>query len=273
MKSGHINQFAHLSQFTSVQQFNETIKYIVEKYASHFTKSEHLAFLQLTRFSVKIIGVCNARICKLVEATQDKKGGISRSTFERMLRKAKQLGILSIHHTTREKGGFSHNVYIFHRFDGAQPEQLTERQEPTKPASSTVQTKETTTETIYFETKTKIKDLRPIPLEELDYTYVPSYVPETFVKAVKPFFDRAKDICQLWDRALIAYRSQKFSDSIERFYPTIIQSFKESVYQWKRNKIKSSFIPYYYGTVVGMLAVENRRIQAKSKEYTHWLYC
>ncbi|MCT8140512.1 hypothetical protein H1D32_24265 [Anaerobacillus sp. CMMVII] len=249
------------------------IKHVVEKFKTNFTKSELLAFSQLTRFSVKIIGVCNARICKLVEATQDKKGGISRSTFERMLRKAKQLGILSIHHTTREKGGFSHNVYIFHHFDGAITEKLTEREETPTSTVPTVQSQEISTETISFETNTKrIKDLRPITLAELDYTYVPSYVPESFVKVVKPFFDRAKDICQLWDRALIAYRSQRISDPIERFLPTIIKGFKESVYQWKKSKINTSFIQYYYGAVVGMLAVESRRIIAKKVEQTHWLY-
>ncbi|MCT8140501.1 hypothetical protein H1D32_24190 [Anaerobacillus sp. CMMVII] len=250
------------------------IKHVVEKFKTNFTKSELLAFSQLTRFSVKIIGICNARICKLVEATQDKKGGISRSTFERMLRKAKQLGILSIHHTTREKGGFSHSVYIFHRFDGALTEKLTEREQTPTSTVPTVQRENSPTETNSFETKTKrIKDLRPITLEDLDYTYVPNYVPESFVKVVKPFYDRAKDICQLWDRALIAYRSQRLVDPIERFLPTIIKAFKALVYQWKHNKINTSFIQYYYGTVVGMLAVESRRIIAEHKiNVRHWLY-
>ncbi|MCT8139119.1 hypothetical protein H1D32_16265 [Anaerobacillus sp. CMMVII] len=106
-------------------------------------------------------------------------------------------------------------------------EKLKEREEPTNSTAPTVQSQEIPTEANSFETNTKrIKDLRPITLEDLDYTYVPSYVPESFVKVVKPFFDRAKDICQLWIRALFAYRSQRLSDPIERFLPSIIKVLK-----------------------------------------------
>ena len=45
-----------------------------------------------------------------------------------MLRKARKFGILSIHHTIREKGDLSHNVYVFHRLDGMNEPQLTERE-------------------------------------------------------------------------------------------------------------------------------------------------
>ncbi|QOY35298.1 hypothetical protein AWH56_021815 [Anaerobacillus isosaccharinicus] len=264
MKPGNINQYAYLSEFKTVQDFNETIKQVVATYGDQFTKSEKIAFLQLTRYSVKKIGICNARICKLVEATQDKKGGISRSTFERMLRKAKQLGILSIHHTTREKGGFSHSVYVFHRFDGANSEKLTERKQPIVAAITTGQAPVPTTETSSIKNKI-IKDqlLRPSSLETLDYTYTPSSVPEAFVKTVKPFFSRAKQICQLWDRTMIAYRTQKFDETIDMLLPTIIKAFKETVYKYKSKKIKTSFNQYYYGTVVGMLAVEKRRVVAQ----------
>ncbi|OIJ16519.1 hypothetical protein BKP45_21175 [Anaerobacillus alkalidiazotrophicus] len=272
MKSGNIKQYSHLSQFSTVQQFNETINYVLDNYGDQFTKGELLAFEQLTRFSVKEIGICNARICKLVEAAQVKQGGISRSTFERMLRKAKNLGILSIFNTTREKGGFSHNVYVFHRFDGATNEKLTERKTPKKPTKSTVQNPKTNSKTISVENKINNKDLRPPTLESLDHTYVPSFVPTNFTKAVKPFFNRAKEICELWDRAVIAYRSQKFDEPIEHFAPTIIKAFKETVYQWKRKRIKTGFKQYYYGTTLGMMVVENRRMVASRRCERHWLY-
>ncbi len=120
-------------------------------------------------------------------------------------------------------------------------------------------------------TNKKEKDLRPPTLDSLDYTYVPSYVPSQFTKTVKPFFDRAIEICQFWDRALIAYRFVKFDEPIEHFLPIIIQAFKETVYHWKRKKIKKCFISYYYGTVVGMLTVEKRRFIASRMEPIAWL--
>lgn len=270
MKSGHINQFAHLSRFKTVHEFNKTMKRFIETYSSEFTKSQKLAFKTLTQYSIKIIGVCNARICQLVKAThKHNEGGISRSTFERMLQKAKKLGILSIISTTRQKGGTSHNVYIFQPFDGASTKQLTEREIPQQTQTAVaVEPHQKTPEAVNeFESNTKeknkktIQELRPKIQEELDYTYVPSYVPEPFIKTVKPFFTRAKEICQLWDRALIAYKSQKFHEPIKRFLPLIIKGFKETVYKYKQNRIKTSFVQYYYGTVCRMLADEARRIK------------
>lgn len=267
MKSGHIQQFAHLKQFKSVEQFNKTIDHVIATYGNQFTRSELLAFKILTRFSVKQVGVCNARICKLVEASQSEKGGVSRSTFERMLRKAKQLGILSIHHTIRKKGGFSHSVYVFHHFDGAPEEKLTERALPEKAVESTTETDKIPHETPIHKNKQKRrKDLRPISIEELDYTYVPGYVPEQWTKAVKPFFSRAVEICKLWDRALIAYRSRKLDSPIENYLPMIVKAFKQTVFQYKRGKIQTCFQQYFYGTITTMLAVEARREYARQNQ-------
>ncbi|MFJ7746945.1 hypothetical protein [Peribacillus sp. NPDC097295] len=63
----------------------------------------------------KFVGVAQAKIGTLVKAINEKLNGygVSRSTFERMLRKAKELGILSIENTAKAKGGKGHNVYIF----------------------------------------------------------------------------------------------------------------------------------------------------------------
>ncbi|OIJ12623.1 hypothetical protein BKP35_10575 [Anaerobacillus arseniciselenatis] len=274
MKSGNIQQYAHFSEFDNVQQFNETIKHFLHKNSTQFTKSELVAFYTLTRFSVKKIGVCNARICKLVEATQSSQGGVSRSTFERMLRKAKKLGIITVHHTTREKGGISHNVYVFHKIDGANHKKLTDRHKPQKQEPSTVPIIKKAEETIKIENKNiKEKHLRPINIESLDHTYVPSYVPEPFIKAVRPFFDRAKQICELWDRVLIAYRSMKFTAPVEHFLPTIIQAFKETVYKYKQGKVKTGFVPYFYGTLSGMLVAEKRRriVASERTEWCGWL--
>ncbi|OIJ21713.1 hypothetical protein BKP45_03165 [Anaerobacillus alkalidiazotrophicus] len=271
MKPGNIKQFSHLREFTTLQQFNETIKHVLSQHGDEFTKGERLAFTILTRFSVKEIGICNARICKLVEAAQAQKGGVSRSTFERMLRKAKQLGVLSIHHTTRKKGGYSHNVYVFHRFDGTLIEKLTDRQTTEKSTTPTLPNEKIPAETSKLENKIKDKDLRPITLDSLDHTFVPSYVPKPFTKIVKPFFDRAKQICELWDRALIAYRQMKFTEAIESLLPTITEAFKETVYKYKQGKIKKSFHAYFYGTVAGKLIVEKRKMVATKSLFSLWL--
>jgi hypothetical protein len=272
MKSGHIQQYTHLSEFKTVKEFNETVKAIFLTYREKFTKGEQIALEQLTRFCVKHIGVCNARISKLVEATHKEHQGISRSTFERMIRKAKQLGFLSVYQTMRKKGGLSHNVYVFHRFDGAQEEKLTDRTERQNPVPATNQRENTATKTTLVENKPKkIQDLRSIPIEELDYTFVPSHVPTTFTKTVKPFFSQAKQICNLWDRALIAYRSMRFDEPIEWLLPIITKAFKETVYRFKQKKIKTDFNAYFYGTLSGLLVVEKRKLVANKRGGLCWL--
>ena len=273
MKSGRIEQYAHLSPFTSVKQFNKSINRAIQLHGHKFTKGEKIAFLKLTQYSVKTLGVCNARICKLVQATQTDGCGISRSTFERMLRKAKQFGILTTHHTTREKGGYSHNVYIFTPFDGACDQQLTYRPTAQTPAKSSPTPRKSQPETKELKaTKKTIKNHRPITSAPLDASFVPAYVPQAFVKVVNPFFNEAIEITALWDRATIAYRALAFDEPLEAFLPTIISAFKETVFQYKRRRIRTSFTQYFYGTASAMLATEKRKLtRDKQPTFANWL--
>ncbi|WP_216830313.1 hypothetical protein [Alkalihalobacterium elongatum] len=282
MKSGRIEQYKQYSQFSNLEEFNASNKKALEIYGYHFTKGERIAFDVLTRFSVKVLGVCNARICKLVQACQDTKGGISRSTFERMLRKAKSLGIISIIHTVRENGGYGHNVYSFTHFDTPNNEKLTSRKFDKKPYLQKADEHKKQQETHLVETKTlkdkdlrqdKVKKIDQIEMSELNYSFVPDHVPAPFVKAVKPFFNRATDICGLWDRAQIAFRSAKFAKdtSINALLPTIVHAFKQTVYRYKQKQIQTGFMPYFYGTVANLLTVEKRRMVAEGTQWGWWL--
>ncbi|GAE34997.1 hypothetical protein [Halalkalibacter akibai] len=274
MKSGHIKSFTHLSQFTSVKEFNESTKQVLQLYRDQFTKKEQTALLTLIQYSVKYFGICNARIDILVAAANSDKTSLSRTTFERMLRKAKALDILSIHSTIREKkGGNSHNVYVFHRFDGAQSPKLTERSTSEKPFPPTTPLKESKEEAKKIKASKNLKDkeLRNSAVESLDFTFVPSYVPKEFIKLVKPFFNRAKEICALWDRVLMAHRNTKTTHTPSFFLPTITQAFKETVYQYKQNRIKTSFMQYFYGTLFNQMVNELRRSVLAVEKWGWWL--
>ncbi|WP_078430531.1 hypothetical protein [Alkalihalobacterium alkalinitrilicum] len=282
MKSGRIEQYIRYSQFSNLQEFNVSNKKALDIHGHHFTKGERIAFDILTRFSVKVLGVCNARICKLVQACQITQGGISRSTFERMLRKAKSLGIISILHTVRETGGYAHSVYIFNRFDTPNNEQLTEGKNSQNPHPPTTNLCKNRQETHLVETKTlKDKDLRQHKVKkidqknmnELDHTFVPDSIPPLFVQTVKPFFNRVTEICGLWNRAQMAYRSAKFAQDalIHTLLPTIVHAFKQTVFRYKQNRIQSEFIPYFYGTVANLLTVEKRKMVAEKAQWGQWL--
>lgn len=273
MKSGNISQFSHLSLFATVKEFNQSIRRALQLFKSHFTKKEQIGLFTLIQYSVKGRGICNARIDVLVVASE-KNGGISRSTFERMQRKGKALGLFAVYPTTREKkGGDSHNVYVFQRFDGASPAKLTERPASERQATPSLspEKKATKAKDLKATKTTKNQELRPQTREHLDYTFVPSSVPTLFVKTVKPFFNRAKEICTLWDRASMAYRSLKTKRAMTDFLEAIIHAFKATVYRSKQNHVKTSFIPYFYGTVSAMLVKKENWFRGQDADVGLWM--
>ncbi|WP_085522178.1 hypothetical protein [Tuberibacillus sp. Marseille-P3662] len=285
MKPGLIQQYQHFSQFTDVPSFNRTIKQFLDHHGEAFSKGERLAFTILTQHSVKVVGVCNARIAKLVAAGHHKhKEGPSRSTFERMLRKAKQLGILSTHHTVRAKGGFSHNIFVFQAADAPSDEHLTERDGSIDNRCDADHDSSTAEKTSFFQAP-KEKDLKNVienvkshdldaaqtKWTDLDHTFVPSNIPEDFVAVVKPFFAHAHEIFKLWGKAQQAYRSYHFNMPLEWHVSTVIQAFKETVFHYKRRAIRTSFVQYYYGVLRGLFAVEKRREFYEKHPEWNWL--
>jgi hypothetical protein len=162
MKSGYIETFRHLSQFENLKDFNRNIKMFLAEHEEKFTKSEMIAFRYLTRFSARVPGVCNAKIQTIVAAINKDYDdfGVSRSTFERMLRKAKKLGILVVHNTERSGGGKGHNVFVFQRFDASEnnkttyreTEKLTDCKNPENPTETSADEQQAKAEVTILET-------------------------------------------------------------------------------------------------------------------------
>jgi hypothetical protein len=113
-----IENFIYLSQFKNIKDFNNNIEQWMLDVKDKFTRSELIALKRLVRFSAKVTGVCTAKIGTIVSATHDKNGvGISRSTFKRMLTKAKEFGLLIVKEAVRKNGSQSSNVYVFNRIE------------------------------------------------------------------------------------------------------------------------------------------------------------
>ncbi len=116
--SSEIEQFQKYSQFSNLEEFNSHMEKWCEKYKREFTKGELIGFMWLARFAAKVPGVANAKIGTVLKAIHEeyRGNGISRSTFKRMLGKAKKLGILTVYETSRKDGSQSSNLYVFNRF-------------------------------------------------------------------------------------------------------------------------------------------------------------
>lgn len=108
-----------LSKFNSVRDFNNQFEQAMLTIKSVFTKSEYIALNKLRKFAGSAIaGVAWCRAQKAVAATHmDALIGVSRSTFNRMLRKAASYNLLTIIRQERSNKYQTHNVYVFNRAD------------------------------------------------------------------------------------------------------------------------------------------------------------
>jgi len=238
MQTGNIEKFKTLSQFKDIRDFNNNMEQWMLDIKSKFTKSELVALKRLIRFSAKVTGVCNAKIATIVSATHNKDGvGISRSTFKRMIIKAKELGLLIVEETVRKNGSKSSNVYVFNRFYGqaepSEPKQLNQPQ-TNNLFETNNQNKEIRTEKSYVEYK-----------EVLDASFVSEKVPVQFTNFVKCFFNNAKHIEEYWKLVYISARRNKVTEYITE---TGINAFKILVRKIKFNKVLNTY-GFFYGII------------------------
>lgn len=242
MRPGKIEKFASLSPFASLTEFNQHMKRHLAQHKDNFTKSEYIAFQRLFRYSAKYHGVANAKIATLVSACNED-ARISRSSFERMLRKARKLGIVKIHHTVREKGGYAHNVFVFQRFDGAEPEKLTERETP-KTLTPTGNRDSFSDGETGLKRETDDKDKKRIE-DDLDYTYTSDSVPKAFRDLVKCIYDSAETIERYYSRVRIAAYRNLYEDKPEEMVRVARDSFKQLVNKLKKGVVRDPYAYFY----------------------------
>lgn len=257
MKAGHIEHFRHLSNFRDITDFNNNIEQWMTDIKKEFTKAELVALKRLIRFCAKVAGICNAKIGTIVSATHEKDNvGISRSTFKRMLTKAKDLGLLIIHETARKNGSQSSNVYVFSRFE------LTHVEPPKDEKLNHPQTDN------FLETSKKNNNIRKEKVNDtvqavtkLDASFVSKGVPERFVNLVKSFYDDAKTIEEYWKITSISARTQKVYGDNEIVLETALEAFRTVI-----KKVKFSTVTNPYGFFYGVCMKKFRTV------YLHELF-
>ncbi|PWW26965.1 hypothetical protein DFO73_109131 [Cytobacillus oceanisediminis] len=231
LKAGNVDQFGGFSQFRNLQEFNTHLEMWLALHKDNFSKGELVGLKRLARFAAKIPGVSNAKIGTVLKAIhEDYNGnGISRSTFKRMIAKAAELGIFTVHETERKNGSQSSNLYVFNRFPKSEPpkEEKMDHHNKTSNLSKAIKNQE----------NTKRNETG------LDYTFTSDRVPKSFVDIVKYFFPEGKNIEEFWRMTKIAaYRNNRDQHQL---LDTAIHSFKQLI-----RKMKSSFvakpIAYFY---------------------------
>jgi hypothetical protein len=241
MQSGNILTFEHLSQFNNIKDFNNHVEQWMVEVKVKFTKSELVALKRLIRFSAKITGVCNAKIGTIVSATHQKDGaGISRSTFKRMITKAKNLGFIAIHSTVRKNGSKSSNVYVFNRFcTQSEPSKIEKLNQPETSNLSKTNNKNNNKRSNDVSIEQKAKK------ERLDASFTSNRVPAEFINLVRSFYDDASKIEEYWKLVKISAYKNNVSDD---FVDIGIESFKALVRKLKLSKVQNTY-GYFYGVL------------------------
>ncbi|WHY66780.1 hypothetical protein [Neobacillus sp. SuZ13] len=237
LKSGNIEGFEKFSQFSSLKELNIHIEKWLTAHKHDFSRGELVGFKRLVRFSAKIPGVCNAKIGTILKAIHEeyKTHGISRSTFKRMILKAKEFGILIVHETERKNGSQSSNLYSFNRFPSNEP-----------PKEEILDHPKETNNLLKTEKDQKIKE-RKEESSELDHTYVSDRVPQPFVQLVKCFFPEAKTIEEYWRTVNLAAASYSWELDIHHIQDVAIQSFKQLIRKLKFSRNVKNPFAYFYG--------------------------
>jgi N-acetylglutamate synthase-like GNAT family acetyltransferase len=238
LKSGRIEGFEVYSQFKSVKEFNTHIEMWLAVKKDEFSKGELVGLKRLVRFSAKVPGVCNAKIGTLLKAINEEYqgNGISRSTFKRMILKAKDLGIVTIYETERKNGSQSSNLYSFNRFPTSEPPVAKKLDHPKE------------TNNLLKTNNQKINKRNEAPIE-LDHTFVSDQVPQNFVQTVKYFFSDAKTIEEYWHMVQIAAFRFECDQHTDNILSIGIQSFKQLIRKLKSTKSIVKPIAFFYGIV------------------------
>ncbi|UDK98387.1 helix-turn-helix domain-containing protein [Lysinibacillus sphaericus] len=234
--------------FETVSELNEYIHNVLTQFDLKKTERE-LVWL-LSGHSVKIKGVCWLKVQTMADML-----GKSYKTIQRSLKRLKELGIIErVEQFRPARGGHSSFLTVF------RPTALTEREEALEPAPESTQDDSDSIETFSFKS---IKSLNNKYVKEpvLDYSFLRnSHIPEEFIHAVKPFFDSAKEIYQLWGK-VIATSRRYAPDVIDIAHITdiAIDAFKQTVFAHKMSKIRKTFKGYFWGTLSGIFSAEQRR--------------
>lgn len=263
IKSGVIEGFEQYSQFATLGEFNSHLEMWMVEYKKEFTKGELVGLKRLARFAAKVPGVCNAKIGTVLKAIHEeyKDLGISRSTFKRMIIKAKNLGIFTVYETERKNGSQSSNLYVFNRFNNNNEPPKNEilnhhnktisllktnikknnKREQTAPAEQITDSFEETTR---VEKSIEAAATKNAPE---DHLFVSDRIPKPFVELVKYFFPAAKAIEEFWRMTTISAYRNNLEKEDETLLAVSLDSFKQLVRKLKLKKPVKNPIAYYTG--------------------------
>ncbi|HDX9638958.1 TPA: hypothetical protein ACGXMH_001364 [Bacillus mobilis] len=258
MQPGNINQYAKLSEFRDLKNFNDHIEMWMIDVKELFTKAELVALKRLIRYCSKFPGVSNAKIHTIVAATHKDDTGISRSSFERMLRKAKKFDMIDVNNTF-SKGKQCHNVYVFQPYpsqdekgnvNSQQADVLNGEKIDGAKASNLYKTsnkKDINKRKIddHITNQSECIKVNKEP-KELTAEFTSERVPSEFTKLASCFWSSAKTIESLWQRVEICAYKNVYENEHNIKLDIGMHSLRQAIRAIKIGKVRD-FKGYMYG--------------------------
>ncbi|KZR56953.1 helix-turn-helix domain-containing protein [Pseudobacillus badius] len=247
-----------LRQYETFESVSEMDEYI-SKVFTHFElkKIERELLWLLAGHSVKFIGVSFLKLDTMAEALK-----VSKRTIQRALKALGELGIINRVRTIRPKrGGFGSSITQIC------PVELSIREEAPEPAPEGIKEPSQGKETFSF--KAFSKDIKYIRQEvEIDYSYLEAFgIPTQFIDTVKPFVT-PEEAFSLWGKVNAV--ADRHAPAVINIIKPAIEAFKASVLAYKQKRVRKSFGAYFWGALVGVFAVEQRRAHTP-KFFYNWL--
>lgn len=257
--SADYNAMKSMKAFSNKDELNNTIRLFLYDHKHELSPSAIETIKIISRFAVKIPGVCWTKIETLAE-----KIGKSPRTILRALKQLEDLGIIKRLKTIRKEGGYGHPVIVIQPIQGCVlPDRVTsnvtsdlsDRQDVIKVDTPSVQESKNDTETKIPETKplrVKEYDIRISHDNEikLDYSYVNKEIPEEFVEEAKKGFGPL-EIEDLWKRVKIAIKNTNYNPINKT--EIAIDALKMTIKAYKKQTIHKTLGGFFYGTMKKML--------------------
>ena len=246
-----MNYLADHQTFTTKHELNEAVNEHITANNHELNATDRDVLLAISRHAVKFPGAAHLKAETLARIVSK-----STITVRRAIKKLVRLQIIEKRPFIRKvKKGSGANLLLILPFND-NPEVIT-RPEAEKPVPTRDEQPKSENEPISFKTlNTLLKTLRKET--RLGYSFTPKNVPETFINAVKPFFDEAAEIYRLWGKAVLVHKKFNLNHVLEEYTDMAIEAFKQSVYAYKHRKIRKDFNGYFYGTLLRMFAYKKR---------------
>ena len=286
LSSADYNALKQLKTFENKEEINNTIRAFLYHFKYKLTPAAIATLKIVSRFAVKIPGVCWAKIGTIAELA-----GKTSRTIHRALNLLEEIGIIKRIKTIRKNGGYGHPIIIIQPMPGLSlPDDVTSdvrsemshRQEPTTADTPSDQPAKNDSETMILKTKSFRENKNnnntymhkcEIDRIELDSNFVSKEVPKEFVERVKIAFTKAIDIERLWHSTKVAFKKVWGPCRIdEESMELVFEAWRKAVKKYKQRKIEFNKIPgYYYGTLYGMVYDQRMSIY-KKPQLPDWFY-